>query len=54
MSKLYKDNEVNLQLNNLQIDYLDIYNSDIDNISEEEAEFINIINPKMLVIKRIK
>ena len=49
MSEFYKDKEINFMFGSLQID-----NCDIDKISDEEAEFINKINPKMLAIKRIK
>ena len=49
MSEFYKDKEVNFMLHRLKID-----NCCFDYISDEEAEFINKINPKMLAIKRIK
>ena len=49
MSEFYRDREVNFMLNRLKID-----NCYFDYISDEEAEFINKINPKMLIIERIK
>ena len=49
MSELYRDREVNFMLNKLKID-----NCYFDNISDEEAEFINKINPNIFAIKRIK
>ena len=48
ISELYKDKEVNFMLNRLQIN-----NCDFDYISDEEAKFINKINPKMFTIERI-
>ena len=49
MSEFYKDKEVNFMLHRLKID-----NCDFDYISDEEAKFINKINPKMFKIERIK
>ena len=49
MSEFYKDKEINFMLNSLQFD-----NYYFNNISDEEAKFINKINPKMLTIENIK
>ena len=49
MSEFYKDKEVNFILKSLQID-----NCYFDNISDEEAKFINKISPKIFSMKSIE
>ena len=49
MSEFYKEKEVNLIIESLQLD-----NCNIDHLSDKEAKFINKINPKMLRINENK
>ena len=49
MSEFYRDKEINFLIENLQISY-----SNQANISNEDTEFINKINPKLLVIDSTK
>ena len=48
LSEFYRDKEVSLM-----IETFEIYYFDLDNLSNEDTEIINKINPKMLRIKKI-
>ena len=47
MAKFYRDKEINFTLQTL---YIDIWDDDDEFISDEDVEFINKLNPKMLEI----